>query len=56
MTSVSRLEDENEEKLVDGTCNKYGSPGAAAGIDSTTLSLKFKKPRPRGHPIGISLF
>ena len=55
ITSVSRFEDENEEKLVDGTCIECGSTGAA-GSDSASLSLIFKKPRPNGHPIGISSF
>lgn len=55
ITSVSRLEDENEEKLVEGMCSEYGSTGAA-GSDSATLSLVFRKPRPNGHPIGTSLF
>ncbi|RHN62364.1 hypothetical protein MtrunA17_Chr4g0046621 [Medicago truncatula] len=57
ITSVSRLEEESEEKLVEGICsdNEYGSTGAA-GSDSTTLSLIFRKPRPNGHPLGISSF
>lgn len=53
--SVSRLEDENEEKLVDGTCNWYGAT-EVAGRDSPTLSLMFKKPSPSGQPIGMSSF
>lgn len=58
ITSVSRLEDENEEKLVEGMCsdNEYGSTKVAGSDDSTTLSLIFRKPSPNGHPIGISSF
>lgn len=49
------MDDENEEKLVDGMCIECGSTGAA-GSGSTSLSLVFRKPRPNGHPIGISSF
>ena len=52
LTSVSRFEEEKEEKLVDGTCNEYGS-AVVGGRDSTTLSLVSKNPSPSGHPIGV---
>jgi hypothetical protein len=52
------LEDDNEEKLVEGMCNdnENGSTCWAVGSDSTTLSLIFTKLRPNGHPICISSF
>lgn len=53
ITSVSRLDDENEEKLVDGMCKVCGSTAEACKL-SATLSLVFIISSPRGHPLGIS--
>lgn len=54
ITSVSRLEDENEEKLLDWMCKEYGSAATAACKLSPTLSLLIMFSSPRGHPIVIS--
>lgn len=51
-TSVSRLEDENEEKLDERMRKEYGSTGAACML-SITRSLVFI--RPSGHPFDVSL-
>lgn len=50
--SVSRLEDENEEKLDERMRKEYGSTGAACML-SITRSLVFI--RPSGHPFDVSL-
>lgn len=57
--SVSRLEDENDEKLDDGTCNEHGPAAAAAAAGaacdlSATRSLMFMFSSPSGHPFGLS--
>jgi hypothetical protein len=49
---VSRLEDENEEKLDERIRKEYGSAGAAC-IVSITRSLVLISPR--GHPFDASL-
>lgn len=50
-TSVSKLDDENEEKLEHGPWKVFGS---LASTTPSTLSLMFILPSPKGHPFGTS--
>lgn len=53
---MSRLDDENEEKLEDGTCKELGSVAATATcgeLSAASSNLMFMFSSPRGHPFGI---
>lgn len=55
-TSVSRLEDENDEKLDDGTCKELGFDAVTAAcgeLSAASSNLVFMFSSPRGHPFGI---
>lgn len=53
--SVSRLEEENDEKLDEGARKELGSAViAAASMCCDTLSLMFIFSSPSGHPLGTS--
>lgn len=58
-TSVSRLEDENDEKLGEGIsvddCSSTGAARAAAWELFVALSLMLMFPSPSGHPFGVSI-
>lgn len=57
-TSVSRLEDENDEKLEDGTCKELGSDATTAAcgeLSAAWSNLVFMFSSPRGHPFRIKL-
>lgn len=50
---MSRLEDENEEKLDEGTCKVRGNIEVACKL-SVARSVVFMFSSPSGHPLGVS--
>ena len=57
ITSVSRLEEENEEKLLEGICKEYGSTAGAAACNlSCNRSLMLIICSPSGQPLDVSWF
>ena len=55
ITSVSRLEEENEEKLLEGMCKEYGSTAGAAACNlSCNRSLMLIICSPSGQPLDVS--
>lgn len=57
-TSVSRLEDENVEKLGEGISEDICSPSAACAAAwkfRVVISLRLMFPSPSGHPFGVSM-